>query len=273
MSDNDPLLVHPYLPTLNKPVVKPKPELKPEPTVTLPRDISEYLVDVEIPVYREKGYIERTLENLTKQNLYQRGQAHIIVGEYKDAIDAHDDHVRYICDKYKHVTYMNVDKKGIAYARNYIIKHATVTNIVMNFDGDSIFNRKDALEHMIRPILDNEVLLTNCECILFDFDRNKPVKQGNIYSIAANVGNLLEKGVFARGPGLTVRKDAFYKVGGFRDVTVAEDYFLAMDICYEYSLYAKRFIEEVKILTSARRAEASKKAGFGVFDYSKNNYR
>jgi len=269
---SDALLVHSYLPVLNKPVKPKAPEIQ-KPVIILPQDTSEYLVDIEIPVYREKGYIERTLENLTKQNLYQRGQAHIVIGEYKDAIDAHDDHVRYICDKYKHVTYAQVDKKGIAYARNYIINNATVTNIVMNFDADSIFNRKDALEFMIRPILDNEVMLTNCECILFDFDRNKPVKQGNIYSIAANVGNLLEKGVFARGPGLTVRKDAFYKVGGFRDVAVAEDYFLALDICYEYSLYAKRFIEEVKILTSARRASASAKDGLDVFDYNKNNYR
>lgn len=268
---SDPLLVHSYLPVLNKPPQQQK--AKEVPKIHLPNPIEDYLLDIEIPVYREKGYIERTLDNLTKQNLYQRGQVHIVVGEYRDAIDAHDDHVRYICDKYKNVSYIDIDKKGISYARNYIIKNATVTNIVMNFDADSIFNRKDALEFMIRPLLDGEVMLTNCECILWDFDTNKPVKNGNIYSLAANVGNLLEKGVFARGPGLTVRKDAFNSVGGFRDVSVAEDYFLAMDICYQYSLYAKRFIDEVKILSSARRANASAKEGLDVFDYNNKSYR
>lgn len=205
--------------------------------------------------------------------MYRKGQAHIIVGEYKDAIDEDNKYLEDLCLKYKDLTYLRVPQKGIAYARNYMITQASKTDIILNFDADSVFNRQDAVEHMVRPILDREKVLTNCECVLFDFENRKVIKEGNIYAVASGVGNYLEKSVFARGPGLTVRKDAFFAVGGFRDVPVAEDYWLAFDVCYRYSYYAKKFIDTVKILTSDRRAKASKDDGLNVFDYQNKTYR
>lgn len=236
-----------------------------------------YLCDIAIPTYNEKGFIERTLNNLTAQDLYKKDKVHIIIGDYKDELNMDDDYLANICKQLKHVTYVPIFMKGIANARNIIITEASKSNIIVNFDADSVFNRVDAVERMIHPILNKEAKLTNCETLLFDFSNDtmipKTPSNPNFYEFASNIGTSLEKYLFARGPGLTVDKDAYYRVGGFRNVTVAEDYLLSMDICLEYSIRAKRFISEVKVLTSNRRAKSFVDVGLGVFDYVNHNVR
>jgi glycosyltransferase involved in cell wall biosynthesis len=239
---------------------------------------SVYLCDLVIPAYREKDYILKTLEHITKQTLYTQGLLNVIIGEYKDGIDKDNDYLEKLCSEKDHFTYINIDQKGIPYARNMSIIKGLKSNIICNFDADSIFNRFDALEFMIRPILNKEAVITNCECILFDFKNNHAINRGpstDIYSFLSNIGNELEKHLFfSRGPGLTVSKEAFINVGGFRqELSVGEDYALAWDVCLQYGLVNKRFISEVKVLTSDRRAQASKDLGLGVFDYSKHSFR
>ena len=236
-----------------------------------------FLVDLCLPTYNEKGYIEKTLAHLIQQNLYRKDKVHIIIGDYKDQLNMDDTYLLDLCSKLKNVTYLPVFQKGIATARSTMINEAAKTDIYMMFDADSQFNRTDAIEIMIHPILNKEVKLTNCECVLFDFKSNIPVPRSppnpNFYEIASNVGTSLEKYLFARGPGLTVDREAYFRVGGFRNVSVAEDYLLSMDICLEYSIRAKRFIPEVKVLTSNRRAQNFASVGLGVFDYVNNSFR
>lgn len=238
------------------------------------------LVDLIVPCYHEKGYIEKTIDFITKQTLYQKGLINVVIGEYRDDIDNNTeggDYLEKICKDLNNFTYVTVDQKGISYARNYSILKGSKSNIICNFDADSIFNRIDAMEYMIRPILNNEAVITNCECILFDFKNSHPVNYGpstDIYTFLSNFGNKLEKHLFfSRGPGLTVTKEAFIKVGGFRNVPVAEDYLFTWDVCYEYGLINKKFIEDVKVLTSDRRAKASQNLGLDVFDYTKHSFR
>lgn len=241
---------------------------------------TSYLVDLIIPAYHEKGYIEKTIEFLKKQTLYEKGLMNIIIGEYRDSIDINakdGDYLEKLCEKQDHFTYINIDQKGIPYARNMAILKGSKSDIICNFDADSIFNRVDALEYLIRPILNKEAVITNCQCILFDFKNNHAINQGpstDIYSFLAKIGDELEHHfMFSRGPGLTVTKEAFINVGGFRDVQVAEDYWLAFDVCYQYGLINKKYIKEVKVLTSDRRAKASVKDGLNVFRYDQNVYR
>jgi glycosyltransferase involved in cell wall biosynthesis len=194
-----------------------------------------------------------------------------------------DNHLLEICEKFNkrlsphpNIRYMPIFQKGIAYARNEIVK-VIDSDIIVNFDADAVFDRPDALEYMIHPILNKEAKLTNCECILFDFKNKKAVtqtpKNPNIYEIASNIGTSLERYIFARGPGLTVDKEAFFQVGGFRDVSVAEDYWLSVDVCMEYSYKAKKFIDDVKVLVSDRRAQSFDKHGFDVFNYDVHSFR
>lgn len=235
----------------------------------------KYLCDLIIPTYNEKGYIERTLFNLVNQNLYKKGKVHIAIGDYKNELNMDDTHLYDLCKKHEDITYIPLFSKGIPHARNTIIKECSKTDIIVNFDADSIFDRPDAIEKMIDPILNKEVKLTNCETLFFDFDTNKIADKTptNIYEYFSNIGSLSEKLIFARGPGLTVAKDVFYSVGGFRDIPIGEDYFLAFDVCWMYSYQAKRFINDVKVYTSNRRARSSKGDGLAVFDYKSNYYR
>jgi glycosyltransferase involved in cell wall biosynthesis len=233
-----------------------------------------YLCDVCIPTLNEKGYIETTLNNLADQGLYKKDRVHIIIGDYKDRINLDDHYLMDLCKTFSHVTYLPIFQKGIPIQRNTIIKNS-LTDTIVNFDADSMFNREDGIEKMIRPIIDKEVLLTNCEVILFDFITQKKVinPMQNLYELASMIGGEAEKYLVARGQGLTVDKKAFWSVDGFRDIPVAEDYFLGFDICYRYSIHAKRYIDDVKVFTSDRRSKAFQKDGFNVFDYTKNSYR
>jgi glycosyltransferase involved in cell wall biosynthesis len=234
-----------------------------------------YLVDVLIPCYNEKGYIEKTLKNITNQELYGKNRVHVLVGDYKDELNKDDDYLLEHCKQYRHVTYVPVFQKGIATARNTLAFQA-LSQILLNFDADSQFVQKDAIERMIKPILDDNIKLTNCECILYDFANRMRVDtkaKPNLYEIAANIGTALEKYVLARGPGLTVAKDAFYEVGGFRPVSVAEDYWMSVDVCMHYSIHAKQFIKDVQILTDNRRSAGFDTIGVNVFDYNANAFR
>lgn len=237
--------------------------------------MNKYFVDVCIPAYNEKGYIETTLDNLTDQTLYKKDKVHIVIGDFKDKLNLDDYYIMDLCKKYKHVTYLPVFQKGIAITRNTIIKQKSITDIILNFDADSVFNREDAIEKMIHPIISGDRLLTNCECILFDFAAKrraeKPIQ--NFYEALSYIGTGLEKSFVARGPGLTVDKKAFYSVGGFREIPVMEDYFLAWDIIYKYSIHAKQYVDEVKVLSSDRRSKAIAKDGLHIFNYTDNSYR
>jgi glycosyltransferase involved in cell wall biosynthesis len=235
----------------------------------------DQICDVIIPAYNEKDYIDKTLYSLAEQTLYKKGKVNIVVGDYKDDLNMDERDTYEEVRKYEYARYMPVFRKGISYARNHIISTASKTDIIINFDADSIFNRSDAIEKMITPVLKEGLKLTNCECILYDFSNKTQVKHKsqNLYEFASIVGSSLERTLFARGPGLTIKKEAFYKVGGFRDVPVGEDYFMAFDICSTYTVFAKRFIEGVSVLTSDRRAKALNKDGLKIFDYQANNYR
>ena len=233
----------------------------------------QFLADVCIPTMNEKGYIERTLSNLTQQTLYKRGNIHIVAADYKDSLNAEDKFLEELCKKFKYITYLPVFRKGIGYARNMAVS-AALSDIFVSFDADSIYNRPDALELMIAPILRKEAQLTNCETMLVDFNTGQvKTRPSNIYEFASNLGTALERFILARGPSLTVSREAYTRVGGFRDVDAGEDYYMAIDVCLEFSIRAKKFIEDVKVLTSDRRAKGWDKHGLSAMDYSKIIYR
>ena len=70
---------------------------------------------------------------------------------------------------------------------------------------------------------------------------------------------------------MTFRRTAFDKVGGFReDKKVAEDYWFAVDVCYNYTIQAKEFVENVNIIASDRRVKGANKDGLlKAFNYDK----
>lgn len=238
--------------------------------------MSRFQVDVLIPAYKEKGYIEKTLKYLTKQTLYKSGLVHIVVGEYLDELHKFNQYTKNICATIPNADYITIDRKGIAYARNQMVEKAAFSDVFMSFDSDAIFNRLDAIEIMITPIIEKEKVMTNCESIFFDFVNHKEVKEPvlpDYFKVMSDISTNLEKVVLARGPGLTLSREAFDKVGGFRDVSVGEDWWMGFDIVKEYGILQKKFIDSVKVLMSDRRAKAFSQHGMNVFDYTNMSFR
>jgi hypothetical protein len=130
---------------------------------------------------------------------------------------------------------------------------------------------------MLLPLLENkELMLTNCRIIYPSDIQKKKEKQNKtlaeyIYKMASDLGTASEKVFTARGPGMTFRREAFDRVGGFReDKKVAEDYWFGIDVCYHYTIQAKEFVENVNIIASDRRVKGANVDGIlKAFNYDK----
>lgn len=222
------------------------------------------------------GYIERTLANLAQQTLYKKGQMEICIGDFKDSLNFDDHRLEDLCKKMDHVKYMPLFQKGIAWSRNQIIKNLATSNIFLILDADSRFNRPDAVEMLIHPILNGEKHLTNCDVLFIDDKTGQVMTQpSNFYEFAANVANVLERFIFARSSGLTVSREAFEYVGGFRENLniITEDWMLAADIVHNFGYPSKKHIEGVKVFASNRRAKAWDKFGPSVLNYDSTAFR
>ena len=123
------------------------------------------IADLIIPAYNEKGYIERTLSSLMQQTLYREGKLRIAIGDFKNELNMDDTDLYQLVKGLKNIEYVPIFYKGISYARNTLIKDHSKSDIIVNFDADSMFNTTDAIEKMIDPILNKEAFLTNCETV------------------------------------------------------------------------------------------------------------
>src|SRR5690349_9578688 len=229
-----------------------------------------------------------------KQRMFQNGYIQIVVGEYKD--DYADNKIKDLCESLgPNIKYVHVNKKGISYARNVcvwnsvnpIIKDKKVVGyepipFLMNMDADSHFQYDTGTFYMLLPLLEKpNLMLTNCRIIYpTDLIRKRKEKENKtlaeyIFQMASDLGTASEKVFTARGPGMTFRREAFDRVGGFReDKKVAEDYWFALDVCYNYTIQAKDFIENVNIIASDRRVKGANKDGLlKAFNYEKSHYR
>lgn len=248
------------------------------------------LLSICIPSYRENGYLEVTLKYLMGQRMFQNGYVQIVVGEYKDNYS--DNTTKNLCDSLgPNVKYVHVNKKGISHARNIcclnsvnpvfdaekkVIGYKPIP-FLMNMDADARFQYDTGTYYMLLPLLENkELMLTNCRIIYPSDVRQKKEKENKtlaeyIFTMASNLGTASERVFTARGPGMTFRRTAFDKVGGFReDKKVAEDYWFAVDVCYNYTIQAKEFVENVNIIASDRRVKGANKDGLlKAFNYDK----
>lgn len=258
------------------------------------------LLSICIPAYKEDGYLQITLKHLMNQRMFQNGYVQIVVGEYKD--NYADNSIKNLCESLgPNVKYIHVNKKGISYARNVciwnsinpvfdqnnkkVVGHEPIP-FLMNMDADSRFQYDTGTFYMLLPLLENpKLMLTNCKIIYpTDLIQKKKDKENRtiaeyIFQMASDLGTASEKVFTARGPGMTFRRSAFdtvsKRVGGFReDKSVAEDYWFAVDICYDFTIKAKEFIENVNIIASDRRVKGANKDGLlKAFNYEKSHYR
>lgn len=233
------------------------------------------LVDMIIPSYKEEGTIERTLDKLMNQTMWQQGLMNIVVGEYSENPLHHNgkktSYLKELCKKNKMI-HVFVPGKGVGYARNVTIMNGSISDIITNLDADSTFNRDDAIELLVNPIIkDSKIKCTYCETIVVpDKEVTNPSLSYMAYrALLDNAAKFEKIAPVGRSLGLTFAREVFWKVNGFPHINLGEDYTFHWRVSVHYSIWARKFIDEVKVLSSDRRVRAINKDGLSVFDYSR----
>lgn len=233
------------------------------------------LVDVCIPSYREEGYIEYTLDKLMNQTLWKDETMNIVVGEYTDnpkhMKGEKTSYLKELCGKNR-VLHCFVPRKGVGFARNWTILNGSISDIIMNFDADSRFNRDDAVGMMVNPILKNETMLTYCSTRFVEGVKHIKSLPETVYRMMYDCAEGHERVLpFGRAIGLTFTRQSFFGVNGFPLTNLGEDYMFHYRFSLRYGMFSRRFVEPVKVLTSDRRARALTEHGVTkALNYSKN---
>ena len=149
------------------------------------------------------------------------------------------------------IKWVDVYKSGIGIARHLACK-AAAGEIIVNFDADCRFERPDGIEKMVLALQDQK--LAHCPNEIKPEERQTDLKasSGDILYQSRNI--LHEAGMpFPYEPGLTLRKETYEEIGGFRDVVMLEGPLLGFDATLKYGLGAIKFVQDVKVMVSARR--------------------
>ncbi len=232
------------------------------------------LVDVCIPSYREEGYIEYTLDRLMNQSLWKEELMNIVVGEYTDnpkrVMGQKSSYLRELCSKNR-VLHTFVPKKGVGFARNWTILNGSISDIIMNFDADSRFDRNDAVWRMVDPILKKEAEMTYCSTHFMEDIRHKKSLSEVVYLTLNECSAGSERLVpFGRAIGMTFTRCGFFGVNGFPLINFGEDFMFHYRFSLKYGMFSRKYVDEVKVLSSDRRAHALSTHGAKALNYSKN---
>jgi glycosyltransferase involved in cell wall biosynthesis len=227
---------------------------------TQSRDIS-----IVIPTFREGRYLRETLQGLRAQTAASK--AEIVVADYNP------DHV--MPDLPPEVKYVDVDRKGIAYARHKGIM-ASSGKVILNFDADARFDDARGIEYMTAPILRGECVLTCCDNV-FDLRglNAEELEKMRVPLAACNMLCHLQRTtpVACLEPGSAISRAAYDFVGGYNDVPYHELFHLSNRILIKYLPMNIRHIFLTNVYVSPRRAKKFIDRGISVLDYSNKAYR
>jgi len=220
-------------------------------------------ISVVIPTYHEDK-IGECVEYLKQQTAWKKGIMEIIIADFFEKGLTYPNPTTkslYLLDR---MTLVNVDRRGIGYARHLGIMRAK-GDIIVNFDADSYFSTLTAIEDLCEPIMRGLAVITCCDSIFNT--RELTADQIRSISMVSSVLNHLNG--MQRNPffppcleaGMTFSKEAYQFVGGFSDVSQYEGFLLAYKIVHAYTPQMKAHIPNVQVVTSARRALASATKG------------
>jgi glycosyltransferase involved in cell wall biosynthesis len=179
------------------------------------------LIDIScvIPVFKEDSYLKPTLYELARQSYMFRTE--IVLVEYNPD---NTTGTRYtIRDFSQHfhipIRLIKVFERGIPLARHEGIM-AAHGPIICDFDADARWNRDDALQQMVDPIIEGEAVMTNCSNII-DMDKVPQEHLNDPFVIItnpiANFHNFLQRltNYTIGDPGTCFLKQVYEEVGGF----------------------------------------------------------
>ncbi|HZX21205.1 MAG TPA: TIGR04283 family arsenosugar biosynthesis glycosyltransferase [Clostridia bacterium] len=191
---------------------------------------SDRKVSIIIPVYNEASIINRLMDNLEQFKDY----CEII---FVDG-GSNDGTVEIIARKYR---FVHSPKKGRSYQMNYGAA-LSKGNIYLFLHADSLLS-DDALNQIYKVI--GRGYKAGCFRVKFD-SRNILMK---VCGFMSNLRVRLRNIAFG-DQGIFITRDYFYRLGGFPELPLMEDYQLSMDIKADGGKIA---LAKAKITTSERR--------------------
>lgn len=234
-------------------------------------------ISVVIPTYREpKEQVIQNINYMKEQSVFKKGKMEIIIADYYEFIPNTQMAWFYEWNKDKNVKVIDIDRRGIAYARHMGIMASQGRTIVC-FDADGYIAPTNGIDKLTKPVLTGEAVLTCCDNVLDTTGLTQEDTQSIIHINQINYQlSLMQRApMFAvLEPGLTFSKEAYLKVGGFRDVRQYEGAWLGANLIMAYTPARKKWIEGVTAVVSARRALASVQHGLlAAFGNYNNAFR
>lgn len=224
-------------------------------------------ISVVIPEYNETSQsIRKCLKSLSSQTMFNKCQ--VIVVSYTPhtlkILDLTD-------DEYDNVRLVNTAVKGIGYARNYGVKISSGKYIV-NMDIDASFMKPDAIEKLIRPLELGVTKMTHCNAFLDPFEKREFAYADLVYALRNHLASdIMVPHIIEQG--LCFRKSDYDITPGFRNVPISEGGVLGFEFAMAFGIASIMKVEDVSVITSARRINnLSKQTIFDVFNYD-NAYR
>lgn len=208
-----------------------------------------------IPTYKEGRYVVDTLLHLAQQTVWPRCE--VVIADYDPTGERE---TRNAVSSLKtaefagKIRWINVFKSGIGAARHVACQSAAGPFIV-NFDADCRFANNDAIEKLIKPLMDGKHVMVHCPNTIKpeELTHTKTIEANKMYEWRNNLINpLLPALIFE--PGLTFIKDVYEQTEGFPDTVLGEGPILGWRFALKYGLDKTFFQKEVMVHVSGRRA-------------------
>lgn len=232
------------------------------------------LISVVIPTYNEEE-IDENLKLLVQQTVFDKylTDTEIILSDYdpnrtQKTREGLNKFLTSLQKNYYQIKLVPVNKKGIGYARNIGVNSSS-GQIIVNVDADSFFYNRMGIEHLIKPILSGEYVMTCCDNILNTSEIDASMQKNEnimIVKMGYAVSNTLQRDwpIVTLEPGMCFSRKAYNYAGGFNDIKQSEGGLLSTRIVYNFGFNCKKHVPDTAIVVSARRAIASAK--YGIMD-------
>ena len=232
------------------------------------------LISVVIPTYNEEN-IDENLARLVQQTIFDKylQDTEIILADFDPESkhktkDSLDNFINMLKKNYYQIKLVKVPKKGIGYARDIGITNS-IGQIIVNVDADSFFYNRQGIEHLIKPIISGEYVMTCCDNILNTSEIDEKMHKNEnimIVKVGYAVSNTLQRDwpLVTLEPGMCFSRRAYEYSGGFSDIKQSEGGLLSTKIVYNFGFNCKKHVPDTAVIVSARRAIASAK--YGIID-------
>lgn len=195
------------------------------------------MISVIIPAYNEEGFIEKTLLQLIQ--LKQEANLEIIVSDGNST-----DRTVEMAFPYAKVIQAG---KGKGKQLNEGAKHAA--GDILFFVHADMYVPEGALKKITEEIYENGFDGGGFSNIFKE--HNKRIKlMGRILHLRLNDKGQAERKIFYGDNGIFVKKEVFQKMGGFKEISIMEDYDFSIRMLAKYKVC---LIKEPKLVVDTRR--------------------